>query len=156
MTHICVGKLIIIDSDNGLSPGRRRAIIWTSAGILLTGRLGTNFSEILIGIQTFSLKKMSLKMSSVKWCTFCLGLKVLISVLWWYFKPPYPLRIDHKLILGWHMSNSLVITSRFWPHKGKFTQPVVVYQSWASFQIRKVAGCACAGNAGNVFPRDRL
>ena len=27
---------------------------------------------------------------------------------------------------------------------------------WASFQIRKVVGCACAGNAGNVFPRDRL
>ena len=27
---------------------------------------------------------------------------------------------------------------------------------WASFQIRKVAGCACAGNAGNVSPRDRL
>ena len=26
-THICVGKLIIIGSDNGLSPGRRQAII---------------------------------------------------------------------------------------------------------------------------------
>ena len=24
--------------------------------------------------------------------------------------------------------------------------------AWASFQIRKIAGCACAGNAGNVFP----
>ena len=23
---------------------------------------------------------------------------------------------------------------------------------WASYQIRKIAGCACAGNAGNVFP----
>ena len=27
---------------------------------------------------------------------------------------------------------------------------------WASYQIRKIAGCACAGNAGNVFPRHRL
>ena len=27
---------------------------------------------------------------------------------------------------------------------------------WASYQIRKIAGCACAGNAGNVFPRRRL
>ena len=27
---------------------------------------------------------------------------------------------------------------------------------WASCQIRKIAGCACAGNAGNVFPRRRL
>ena len=24
---------------------------------------------------------------------------------------------------------------------------------WASYQISKIAGCACAGNAGNVFPR---
>ena len=23
---------------------------------------------------------------------------------------------------------------------------------WASYQIRKIVGCACAGNAGNVFP----
>ena len=70
VTHICVGKLTIIGSDNGLSPGRRQAIIWTIAGILLIGPLGTNFSEILIGIQTFPFKKMHLKMSSVKWCPF--------------------------------------------------------------------------------------
>ena len=37
VTHICVDKLTIIGSDNGLSPGRRQAIIWTSAGILLIG-----------------------------------------------------------------------------------------------------------------------
>ena len=41
--HICVGNLTIIGSDNGLSPGRRQAIIWTNAGILLIGPLGTNF-----------------------------------------------------------------------------------------------------------------
>ena len=23
---------------------------------------------------------------------------------------------------------------------------------WASYPIRKIAGCACAGNAGNIFP----
>ena len=34
VTHICVGNLTIIGSDNGLSPGRRQAIIWTKAGIL--------------------------------------------------------------------------------------------------------------------------
>ena len=27
---------------------------------------------------------------------------------------------------------------------------------WASCQIRKIAGCACAGNAGNVSPHRRL
>ena len=35
--HICVGKLTIIDSDNGLSPGRRQAIISTNAGLLSIG-----------------------------------------------------------------------------------------------------------------------
>ena len=46
MTHICVTNLTIIGSDNGLSPGRRQAIIWTNAGILLIGPLETKFSEI--------------------------------------------------------------------------------------------------------------
>ena len=48
VTHICVSKLAIIGSDNGLSPERRQDIIWTNAGILLIGPLGTNFSEILL------------------------------------------------------------------------------------------------------------
>ena len=63
----------------------RQAIIWTNAGILLIGPYETNFSEILIGIQTFSFKKMHLKMSSAKWRPFCLGLNVLSvwgNVLW--------------------------------------------------------------------------
>ena len=77
MTHICVAKLTIIASDNGLSPGRRHAIIWNNAGILSIGLLGTNFSEILIQILTISFKKMHLKVSSAKWRPFCLGLNVL-------------------------------------------------------------------------------
>ena len=77
--HICVGKLTIIGSDNGLSPDRRQAIIWTNDEILLIGPLGTNFSEILIAILTLSFKKMRLKVSSVKRRPFCLGLNVLIS-----------------------------------------------------------------------------
>ena len=76
-THICVSKLTIIGSDNGLLPGRRQAIIWTNAGILLIQPLGTNFSEILIRIQTFSFKIIHLKVSSEKWRPFCLGLNVL-------------------------------------------------------------------------------
>ena len=34
VTHICVSKLTTIGSDNGLSPDRRQAIIWTNAGTL--------------------------------------------------------------------------------------------------------------------------
>ena len=77
VTHICDSKLTIIGSDNGLSPGRRLAIIWTIAGILLIEPLGLNFSEILIKISTFSFKKIHLKISSAKWRLFRLGLNVL-------------------------------------------------------------------------------
>ena len=61
VTQICVGKLTIIGSDNGLSPDRRQAIIWTNAGILLIGPLETNFSEILIEILTFHSRKCGWK-----------------------------------------------------------------------------------------------
>ena len=59
------------------APDRRQAIIWTNAEILLIGLLGTNFSEILIEILTFSFKKMRLKVSSAKRRPFCHGLNVL-------------------------------------------------------------------------------
>ena len=62
MTHICVGKLNSIASDDGLLPGRHQDIIWTNAESLFIGPLGTNFSEILIEIKIFSLNKIRLKM----------------------------------------------------------------------------------------------
>ena len=73
VAHICVDKLTIIGSDNGLPPDRRQAIILTNARILLIGTLATNFSEILIEILAFSLKEIRLKVSSAKWRPFCLG-----------------------------------------------------------------------------------
>ena len=76
---VCVSKLTIIGPDNGLSPGRHQAIIWTNAGILLIPTLGTNFSEILIEINTFSLKKMHLEISSGKRRPSCLGPNVLMT-----------------------------------------------------------------------------
>ena len=81
-THIGVGKLIIIGSDNGLSPGRRQAIILTNAWILLIGPLGPNFNEISIEVHTFSFKKMHLKMSSAKGRLFSLGLNELTGSIW--------------------------------------------------------------------------
>ena len=65
--HICVGNLTVIGSDNGLSPGRRQAIILTNVGILSIRTLGRNFSEILSEIHSFSFKKKHLKMSFAKW-----------------------------------------------------------------------------------------
>ena len=80
VTHICVSELTVIGSDNGLSPGRRQALIWTNTGILLIRTLGTDFSEILGDIHSFSFSKMHLKMSSAKWRLSGLGLNELSQV----------------------------------------------------------------------------
>ena len=66
VTHLCVSKITSIGSDNGLSPGRRQAIFWTTTGILLIWPWGTNFSETFIEIHTFLFKKIYLKLSSAK------------------------------------------------------------------------------------------
>ena len=122
VTHICVGKLSIIDSDNGLSPGRRQAIIWTKAGILWIGPLGTNFSEILIEIQTFSLKKIRFKMSSAKCCPFRLGLNVLSEMQYaihtnfnhrWSDKPKWPLFSKHFRMHFWRQAIILTNDDNF-------------------------------------------
>ena len=119
MTHICVTELTSIASDNGLSPGRRQAIIWTNAGILLIGPIGTNVNEILIAIHTFSFKKMHLKMSSAKWRPFCLGLNVLTMMQ------------NDEFRVAWHpsvywSSSVLLFTGSPMdsPHKGPIMQKV--------------------------------
>ena len=95
VTHICISrcisKLTTIGSDNGLLPDRLQAIIWTNAGILLIRPLGTNFSEIIVEILTFSFTKMGLKVSSAKWQPFWPGIDELnelqrLAVDWqqWY------------------------------------------------------------------------
>ena len=70
VTHVCVSDLSITGSDNGLSPGRRQAIIWTNDGILFIRPLGTNFSEILIEnsyifIQENALENVVWKLSAI-------------------------------------------------------------------------------------------
>ena len=110
MTHLCVGKLTTIGPDNGLSPVRRQAIIWTNAGISLIGPLGTNFSEILIAIHTFSFKKMHPKLSSAKWRPFFLGLNVLMLN---HTKSNLPmLKSSHvNILVIWDMRHGLPLTT---------------------------------------------
>ena len=74
--YIYVSKLTIIGSDNGLTRTRRQAIFQTNTGVLLIWPLGTNCSETIILINTFSFKKMHLKMLSGKCRPFCLSLNV--------------------------------------------------------------------------------
>ena len=106
VTHICVNNLTVIGSDNGLSPGQHQAIIWTNDGILLIGPLGTNFSEVLIEIHTFSLKKIHSKMSSGKWRPSCLCLNVLM--ISWIQLPQHSL-VNSKpdYLIPYHSSHIL-------------------------------------------------
>ena len=68
VTHICVGKLTNIGSDNGLSPGRRQSIIWTNAGIPLIGPLGTNSlsefleSQVWVNLSIYLSSRVSISM----------------------------------------------------------------------------------------------
>ena len=91
MTHRYVSKLAIIGSDNALSLDKRLAIKRTDAGILLIVHLGTNFSETLIEIYTFSVGKMQFRMSSAKWWPFCQGLNVFLLCLFRYSTCTYHL-----------------------------------------------------------------
>ena len=120
VTHFCISKLISIGSDNGLSPGRRQAIIWTNAGILV---IGTNFSEILIKIHTFWFKKMHLKMLSRKRQPFCLSLNVLNSSL--------PCGV-----WAWHVLNKFFLCFR---HVDK----VMPFDVWSRHVLNEESSVAC-------------
>ena len=147
VTHIYVGNLTTTGSYNGLSPGRRQAIIWTNARILSIEPLGTNFSEILIGIQILSFKKMRLKMSSAKWRPFCLGLNVLTMysrttalTLWQSCYPHSDNNVTLKAILqgsfrlcNWLFLWRLVSWVNHWP-------PVCWYTFWKS-TFKQQLGC---------------
>ena len=94
VTHKCVSndRQVIIGSDNGLSPVRRQANIWTNTDLLSIVPLGSNLSEISFKIKQSFDEKMELKISSAKWRPFCFVLNVLMP--WWglaVFRPPITL-----------------------------------------------------------------
>ena len=136
VTHICISKQTIIGSDNGLSPGRHQAIIWTNAGILLIGTLGTNFSEILIENRIISFKKMGLKVSSVKWRPFCLGLNVLSvnHVLnFWdvLYHSNIPWGLTHCDVIWQHRSGTILAQTMAWCliAPSHFPEPILTVRS---------------------------
>ena len=94
VTHICVRKLTIVGSDNGLSPGRRQAVILTNAGVLLIGLL----RKVLL---VYLLSKL-IYFHWRKWIgkclrPFCLGTNLLTTIY-------------HHVANG----NAFCITSLFW------------------------------------------
>ena len=72
VAHICVGNLAIIGSDNDWAwwaPSR----YMNEFRDIVNRTIRINFDGILIGIHTFSFKKIYLKISSAKSWSFCLG-----------------------------------------------------------------------------------
>ena len=91
--HIWVSKLTIIGLDNGLLPGWHQAIIWTNAGLLLNGSLGTflwNFNwNSYISIQENVICEMA-SISSHLQCIHWLSLDItLISFIKIHLKIPF-------------------------------------------------------------------
>ena len=89
--HICVRDFNILGSDYGLWPGGRQAIIWTSAGILLSRILGRKFSEIVREIHTFWLKKCIWKGSRHIWMLI-FKIRLLYDQLIFKVEVPIPLK----------------------------------------------------------------
>ena len=70
-------------------------------------------------------------------CGYCLALHIPCQVLW------EDISFDKQLHPSFYMDAIIHSCS---------TSTGVEVSTWASYQIRKIAGCTCAGNAGNVFP----
>ena len=60
-------------------------------------------------------------------------------------------QIYHTICFMGRLTLCLMIINSLWPNDGAWR-----HSSWASYQMREIAGCACAGNAGNVFPCRRF
>ena len=92
MTHICVIKLTI-GSDNGLSPGRRQAIISANAAIWLIGSLGTKFSEILFEISYIFIQENGFENVVCKMAAILSGPNVLMFE---YMNYSYKLQLEQS------------------------------------------------------------
>ena len=96
---------------------------------------------------------------------FLLCISMVILDLWWsvwltntlyHFTTIGPFYWSIHVWKGEKRSSKSFTTATTWylqQHAQKYLTNRI---TWASYQIRKIAGCACAGNAGNVFPRRRF
>ena len=152
MTHIWVSKLTIIGSDNGLSPSRRQAIIWTNAGILLIrNKLQWNLnrnSNIFIEENTFEIGvwKMAAILSRpqcVNWpgWEFTLG--------WVYWNLPM---VNDAVVLGCRAR------SRLAPSQWETWLQCNAVSHWLGANLKSALGCdlwwTTDGECPNYFQHD--
>ena len=126
MTHIWDHKITIIGSDNGLSPGRRQATVWTNAAVLLIGPLGTIFSEISTENHRFSSKKMDLKMSSTKCGPFCFGL-----LRWYQNNQQYPPEPKHQYFVLKNVFCSGPVLGKML----RIQRDAMIFQEWIDLNV---------------------
>ena len=77
--------------------------------------------------------------------------------IWWRHRVIILIRTSHWF--RYYSGSVVTVPSLICPVSQRSTMTGVLaalMKQWASYQIRKIAGCACAGNAGNVFPRRRF
>ena len=134
MTHICISKLTIICTDNGLLPGWHHAIIRTNAGILFTGTLETNFSEILSKIHIFLSNKMQMKMSTAKWWAFCHG-PIGLSVTY-----PKPSGVIRHLLTGQSLAQTHVLRDIWYQQMNSI---IMADEAVTSGCNRSLTACYC-------------
>ena len=79
-----------------------------------------------------------------------------------YMKTTTPIKKVHYLPIYWLATNTVwllaVYVDSMWQYDSNSVNMMVaeghhLQPRWASYQISKIAGCACAGNAGNVSNR---
>ena len=117
LNHPIVTQLAIIDSDDGLSPGRRQSIIWTSAGILLVWTLRTKLMwnsnrNSYIFIQENAFENIVCEMSAI------LSRPQYVNVL--ILSDAYTFQWTASSMLqamDWRLLGSILIYSQKKPHK---------------------------------------
>ena len=78
--HICISKLTIIGSDNGLLPGRHQAIIWTNTGILLSGKENA-FENVIYEMEASSSRPQCVHLFGCEARIFCTKYSMIIIAL---------------------------------------------------------------------------
>ena len=125
VTHVSVNQTIF-GSDNGSVPSHYLN------QCLLIGPLITNFSEIVIKIHHFSLKKIHMKMSSAKWRPYCHGLTWCMShteLLWLCFLPHIKWQVWRRLTRSptWYWWHVCILT-----HWGRNEMVAILFTTFST------------------------
>ena len=127
MTHICVRKLTIICSDDGLSPSHYLNRCWNIVNWTLRNKLQCYFNRNSnIFIEEYMFENVVCEMLSISSCVLLGLLSMMIPCL--------QLNTFHYVTAD------------------KVAAQQNATKLWASYQILEITVCAYTGNARNVFP----